>query len=608
MDGYDEYPEIRVMALHALEYCERLFFLEEVEEIRVADAAVWAGRRLHVELDEPEEIVSLTMRSSELGIRGRVDALRRRDGTLHLVEHKRGGSRRGAEGEPAGAWESDRIQALAYALLLEEHSKQEIPEVRIRYHRDNKTVRISVTKDGRAAVRAAVERARALMDSTERPPVTENENLCVRCSLAPVCLPEEVRLLEAANNPRDPNVIVGEPEELGEPGEPGEPGESSESGENVENVESAEDSDNGDSHGVHRRPTALRLFPADSERRSLHVVTQGARVGRSRNELAVAERDQNKNKKEKKKKVGIRQVSDIVLHGYAQITTQAMRLCADEGVPVHLMTATGAYIGVFAGGSGSVQRRIRQFRALIDADFAHARAQQLTVAKIEMQLRHVLRASRKESALRATVEGSIESIRSGLRGAQKAADRDTLMGYEGAGARAYFKALAGLVSPAAGEAMLPHGRTRRPPKDRFNALLSFGYGLLYRDVVGAILRVGLDPAFGFFHQPRSTAFPLALDLMELFRVPIVDMAILGAVNRRTFDADEDFTVAGEQVWLSESGRKKFIEVYERRKHEEYRHPAIGYTLSYTRMIELEVRLLEKEWSGEPGLFARLRLR
>jgi CRISPR-associated protein Cas1 len=114
-----------------------------------------------------------------------------------------------------------------------------------------------------------------------------------------------------------------------------------------------------------------------------------------------------------------------------------------------------------------------------------------------------------------------------------------MMGFEGATARLYFKALAELVSPGAGAELRPRGRSRRPPRDRFNALLSFGYGLLYRDVVGAIVRVGPDPAFGFFHQPRSTAFPLALDLMELFRVPLVDMAILGAVNRRTFAADED---------------------------------------------------------------------
>ena len=156
--------------------------------------------------------------------------------------------------------------------------------------------------------------------------------------------------------------------------------------------------------------------------------------------------------------------------------------------------------------------------------------------------------------------------------------------------------------------MVPRGRSKRPPRDRFNALLSWGYGLLYRDVVTALVRVGLEPALGVLHQPSSTALPLALDLMELFRVPMVDVPVLGAVNRRTFDAEEDFAVSGEQVWLSALGRRKMLEVYERRKHEEYRHPALRYSLSFVRMVELEARLLEKEWSGEPGLFARLRLR
>jgi CRISPR-associated protein Cas1 len=156
--------------------------------------------------------------------------------------------------------------------------------------------------------------------------------------------------------------------------------------------------------------------------------------------------------------------------------------------------------------------------------------------------------------------------------------------------------------------MAPSGRSRRPPKDRFNALLSFGYGLLHRDMMSAIVRVGLEPSFGVLHQPRSAAYPLVLDLMELFRVPVVDMAVLGAVNRRSFDPAEDFEVTKAKVWLSEVGRKKMIEVYERRKNEEYRHDVVDYSLSYARMMELEVRLLEKEWSGEPGLFARFRIR
>ncbi|MCA9694970.1 MAG: type I-MYXAN CRISPR-associated endonuclease Cas1, partial [Myxococcales bacterium] len=527
--------------------------LEEVEELRVADASVWAGRTLHEELGEPADVVSLTMESARLGLRGRVDAIRRRDGQLHLVEHKRGRSCRGEDGG-AEAWASDRVQAVAYAMLLEEHANQPVPEVRIRYHRDNKTVRVPVTEATRAEVAAALARARVLRRSTERPPITPRENLCVKCSLAPVCLPEEARLAHALAEPEAP------PE----------------------------------------TPAPLRLFPPDSERRSLHVMKHGARVGRSSGQFAVAERG------EKPTLIGAREVSDVVIHGHAQITTQALRMCADEQIPVHFMGHSGAYIGAFRGGSGNVQRRLRQFRGLDDDAFALTIARRLIAAKIELQLRHVLRSSRKDEDTRARVDGSIESIRACLRGLAQAESREAIMGHEGNAARAYFAALAELVT--GGEALRPSGRSRRPPTDRFNALLSFGYGLLYRDILGAILCVGLDPAFGVLHQPRSTAFPLALDLMELFRVPVVDMAVLGAINRRTFTLDEDFAVTPSKVWLTETGRTKAVEAYERRKHEEYRHPVIGYTLSYARMMELETRLLEKEWSGEPGLFARLRIR
>jgi CRISPR-associated protein Cas1 len=255
-----------------------------------------------------------------------------------------------------------------------------------------------------------------------------------------------------------------------------------------------------------------------------------------------------------------------------------------------------------------VQRRIRQFRGLADDALAMALARRVVMAKIEMQLRHVLRASRKADALRDEVVPHVLTMRGGLRRAARAPAREALMGEEGIAARGYFAALSALVLPEAGEEMRPRGRSRRPPEDRFNALLSFGYGLLYRDIVGAILRVGLEASFGVLHQARSSAFPLALDLMELFRVPVVDMAVLGAVNRRTFDLDRDFSVTAKQVWLSEDGRRKLIDAYERRKHEEYRHDVLGFSLSYARMIELEVRLLEKEWSGEPGLFARFRIR
>jgi CRISPR-associated protein Cas1 len=127
-------------------------------------------------------------------------------------------------------------------------------------------------------------------------------------------------------------------------------------------------------------------------------------------------------------------------------------------------------------------------------------------------------------------------------------------------------------------------------------------------VTNAITVVGLDPSLGFFHRPRSQAPPLALDLMELFRVPLVDLPVIASINRKQWDIENDFDVAGQQVWLSDEGRKKLIRIYERRKSDYWRHPVLRRSLSYSRIIELEVRLLEKEWMGEAGLFARMRLR
>lgn len=239
-------------------------------------------------------------------------------------------------------------------------------------------------------------------------------------------------------------------------------------------------------------------------------------------------------------------------------------------------------------------------------------ARAIVAAKVEHQRRQLLRASRGDDETRTRIAPQLQWIETVAAAIPRAADRPQLMGYEGQAARAWFTALPTLVRAA--PALRPDGRKRRPPRDRFNALLSFGYGLLRRDLITAILRVGLDPALGVLHQPRTAAPPLALDLMELFRVPVVDAMVLAAVNQGVFDAARDFEVVGGdpeaplKVWLSASGRKALITAYARRKQTEVKHPVLGYSLSFARMMELEVRLLEKAWSGEPGLFARYRPR
>lgn len=542
-------PTIRVGALHALAYCERLFFLEEVEEIRVADAAVYSGRALHAELDKDEgdSIERLVIESDALGLRGQLDALRRRDGKWLPYEHKKGRSKRSKGGAPE-AWSSDRLQVGAYALLLEEAKGAPVHEARIRYHADNALVRIAVDEQLRADVLAAVARAKEVRGHVQRPAVCENERACARCSLAPVCLPEEERLARDAC----------------------------------------------------RRP--VRLTPKDDDREVVHVTEHGSRVGRSGDEIRITPLEGEVTR------LPIQRVAHLVLHGGSQISTQAIHRCVEEEIAVSWITAGGRYVGTVAASGPTVQRRIRQYEALSDESFRLATARRLVMAKIEGQLRFVLRATRGKEGRGPEVELAVDATRAALRGASKAGEVSKLLGYEGQAASAYFSCWRSMIGKGVDERLRYGGRSRRPPRDRVSALLGFGYAMLLKDVTASILAVGLEPGFGFYHRPRSAAPPLSLDLLELFRVPLVDMPVVASINRGQWQPEEDFVVTGPRVWLSRSGRRKLIEVYERRRREQWKHSVVGYSLSYARMVELEVRLLEKEWSGAPGLFGRFRLR
>ena len=432
-------------------------------------------------------------------------------------------------------------------MLLEEHTGTSIDEARIRYHADNATVRVAVDEAAREKVAWAVQRARELRESVQRPPVTDNERLCLNCSLAPVCLPEEERL-------------------------------------------------------AHDREWApVRLFPKDKDRQTVHVTDHGARVTRSGDTFAIVRIDNTK------ETLPVREVGELVLHGGAQITTQAIHLCAQQEVGVHWVTGGGRYIGSMAAGASPVQRRIRQYEALREPGFCFKLARKLASARSASQLGFLLRASR-EKGRGSEIESALQGIRVALRSMNQTEGIDSLRGFEGEAGRLYFSALPVLLRDDLDDRLRFNGRNRRPPRDCFNAVLSFGYALLHRDVMQSILAVGLEPSFGFYHTPRSASHPLALDLIELFRVPLWDMPLVASVNRLQWSPDEDFTFAGEQVWLSDKGRKKAIEVYGRRKEDQWKHPVTGYSLSYARLIELECRLLEKEWTGEPGLFARMRLR
>jgi CRISPR-associated protein Cas1 len=535
-------PLTRVMALHALAYCERLFYLEEVEEIRLADANVYAGRRLHEELADDETLETLEIEDAELGLIGKLDAIRTRSGESYPYEHKRG---RSCDGQ---AWLSDRIQVGAYAMLLEKSLGRPVTQARIRYHRDNKTVMVPIDDHLRQEVLSFNQRGNILRQQLERPPITRNENLCIACSLSPVCLPEETRKLEDA---------------MYEP---------------------------------------VRLFPSRREKQTLHLLSHGERLSRQGETLKVVSREQGT------LVLPIEDISEIVLHGYSQASTQALLQCAWHDIPVHWFTAGGSYICSLTTGVGRVQQRIQQYNYLAEEQHCLQLAKTVVQNRMENQTQYLMRLTRGDQQKRNRIQKHLRQMRNLSSRITAADSRDRLRGCEGACGNLYFSALRLILNPELPPEMQFVKRTRRPPRDRFNAILSFGYQLLYRSVMSAILQVGLEPSLGFYHTPRSSAHPLVMDLMELFRLPIWDQVVVSSVSRNHWDIQNDFSCTPAKVWLSEDGRRKAIALFENRLNDTWKHPVLNYSLSYGRQLELEVRLLEKCWTEGKSLFATSRIR
>lgn len=539
-------PPLRTESLHAMKYCERLFYFQEVEQISVPHSNVYAGRRLHDDVVSEDDVSpekrSFQVESETWGLIGKADAIRKRDGQWIAYEHKKGRCRREPDNSPA-PWPSDRIQAIAYAVLISETLGEPVPEARIRYHKDNVTAKVIIDDAARDDLKLAIERARELRRSDLRPPVTDNERLCSTCSLAPVCLPEEER----------------------------------------------------------SKPEQIQLFPSRRSGQTLHVVSPKARVGRSANTIVVTVEDDVQ-------KLPVEDVDSVVIHGSGQMTTQALHLCSSRGIPVQWYSMGGRFLAGTQSITGRVRQRIRQFKALCDPAFCVQLTRTTVQAKVESQLRYLMRATRSDEAKRTATSQSIERIREVLARLPNANSLDTIRGLEGHAAKAWFAAVPSLISGQASTALIPRGRTKHPPKDRFNCLLSYGYSLLFGLVHRSLIAVGLEPAFGYFHQPRSAAPPLVLDVMELFRTVIWDMPLIGSVNRAMWNDDALFCISPGQVWLSDAGKKQAIELFEARLVETFKHPHTGTSVEYARIVELECRLLEKEWSGYPGEFAQMRLR
>ena len=186
-------------------------------------------------------------------------------------------------------------------------------------------------------------------------------------------------------------------------------------------------------------------------------------------------------------------------------------------------------------------------------------------------------------------DGVLDTLLSLSNQALSVQDRDTLLGIEGIAAKINFDNLPRLLNDSGMEF---NGRSRRPPRDPVNVMLSYAYSLLVKDFVNAIIAVGLEPSVGYYHVFEKGRPALALDLMESYRPLIADSSVIRAINTKMLTID-DFEVTMAGVSMKPKAKKQFIMAYEQRMNTMVMHPMFDYQMSYRRMLEVEVRLLSR---------------
>jgi CRISPR-associated protein Cas1 len=285
-------------------------------------------------------------------------------------------------------------------------------------------------------------------------------------------------------------------------------------------------------------------------------------------------------------------VSQVIIFGNVGITPATVSFLLGRGIDVAFLTKQGRYKGRLQPEfSKKVSLRQQQFARAADEAFCLEVAKAIVAGKIANARTLCLRQHR---ALRdKKIEGVIRRLERAMRKVAKVNSIEAVRGQEGAAGAAYYEAFGRMIR---GEGFSFEKRTKRPPKDPVNALLSLGYTLLHNNVYAMVNVVGLDPYQGFFHAARHGHPTLASDLSEEFRAIIVDSVVLSVVNKGMLKPG-DFRPSKGGIYLSKEGLKKFVEQYEGRMNTQVMHPHFGERMSYMQCIERQVRFFSWVLTG-----------
>lgn len=547
-------------------YCPRLFYYMEVEGIHAPSEDTLEGVRVHRRVDSPSAepaddrdgdadrpraVRSLTLTSNVLGLTATLDLAEIAGATAVPVEYRKGrprhaGQSGGSDGDASSVepWPTDRAQVGLQAVLLEE-AGYTVPEATLYYAAEKRRLVVPVDDLLRADALATLAAAKACA-AGPRPLPLVNDPRCPRCSLQPICLPDEVNQQRAA--------------ETGEV-----------------------------------RPR--KIWPPRDD--GIHIVAQqdGTKIGVRGSSMLITGRDGAK-----LKDVPLAGVESLSLIGGVQVSTQALQALADRGIPVAFLTGAGRTVAIVDPLDGvSAENRRAQVRRFDQPDCCLELSRALVAAKIVNQRTLLMRNHAALPANRA------DDLARQAELAAKAGNLDSLRGHEGHSAAIYFDHFSGMIKSDVAAEFDAHGRQRRPAPDPINAALSFAYSMLAHECTSALRVASLEPSIGAFHVSRPGRPALSLDLMEPFRPLIADSIVITAFNRGELKAGHFLRTAAGCA-LTDPGRRAFFGVYGRRMADEVTHPVFGYKLSYRRMIILHARMIAAWLLGEIPTLAFLTTR
>ncbi len=327
---------------------------------------------------------------------------------------------------------------------------------------------------------------------------------------------------------------------------------------------------------------------------TLYVLSQGSYLAKDGETVSVRAGDAET------VRIPIHNLESLVCFGNVLCSPFLFGLCGSRGVHVSLLTKSGRFLARVEGAtSGNVLLRREQFRCADDHDRALAIARNVVIGKlancrtvVQRSLRDHPPAGGEDRRRRAE-----RALARHVEAARCAESIDSVRGVEGGGAREYFGCFSEMLSHE--DAALDfNGRSRRPPLDPVNALLSFVYTLLVHDAAGALEAVGLDPQVGFLHRDRPGRAGLALDLIEELRPFVADRLVLSLINRRQVSKRHFRVRETGAVWLTEGGRKAVIEAYQKRKDDTLTHPYLGESTTVGLLPHLQALLLARHLRGD----------